>query len=111
MSAPVLHKFVVYAPDKTDPDAFDRRMSVRGKHLEAVAKNVEAGIIRMGGVMLTPESITGADKKMVGSVMIIEADTIETVESLIENDLYYTAGVWDPEKLVILPFISATPFP
>ncbi|KAJ7033136.1 hypothetical protein C8F04DRAFT_630777 [Mycena alexandri] len=131
MSTPNLHKFLVYAPDKTDEGAFERRLSVRAKHLENAAKVHEAHM-RLGGAMLTPESLTGADKKMVrlnsalprhcsilkiffldkvGSLIIYEAENIETVRGWIESDIYYTAGVWDPAQLVIAPFVAATPFP
>ncbi|KAJ7154749.1 hypothetical protein C8R46DRAFT_443053 [Mycena filopes] len=109
-SAPTLHKFIVYAPDKTDEGAFERRLSVRARHLEKAAK-VLAEHILVGGAMLTPESITGGDRKMTGSVMIYQAENIETVRGWIESDIYYTAGVWDPEHLVIAPFLAATPFP
>ncbi|KAJ7512466.1 hypothetical protein B0H11DRAFT_1844252 [Mycena galericulata] len=106
-----LPRFFVYAPDKTDEGAFERRLSVRPKHLENAAKRINDGVIRMGGAVLTPESLTGADKKLVGSVLIFEAENIETVRTMIETDIYYTSGVWDPERLVILPFVAATPFP
>lgn len=44
--------------------------------------------------MLTPESIIpGAEKKMVGSIFICEADSLETVHNLMVNDVYYTSGV------------------
>lgn len=47
--------------------------------------------------MLTPESITpGAEKKMVGSVFICEAESLESVRKLMENDVYYTSGVVSP---------------
>ncbi|KAJ7793924.1 hypothetical protein B0H14DRAFT_2924755 [Mycena olivaceomarginata] len=98
MSAPTLHKFL-------------RRLSVRPKHLENAAKAVSEGLIRVGGALLTPESLTGGDKKLIGSAMIYEAESLEVVKSVIESDIYYTAGVWDPERLVILPFVAATPFP
>ncbi|KAJ6469477.1 hypothetical protein C8R45DRAFT_1017185 [Mycena sanguinolenta] len=114
-----LSKFWVYAPDNTDEGAFERRLSVRAKHLENAAKrrldNAAKGIIdgriRVGGAVLTPESITGGDKKMVGSCMIYEAESIEVVKEIIESDIYYTAGVWDPERILILPFVAATQFP
>ncbi|KAJ7201569.1 hypothetical protein GGX14DRAFT_536145 [Mycena pura] len=110
-SAATLHKFFVHAPDKTDPDAFARRLSVRSKHLEGAKKRIEEGTIRVGGALLTPESLCSEQKKMIGSAFIIEAESIETVQRMVENDIYYTAGVWDPERIVILPFVSATPFP
>ena len=46
--------------------------------------------------MLSPESITGGERKMVGSVMMFEADTLEEVEKIIKNDIYYTSGVVRP---------------
>ncbi|KAJ7165876.1 hypothetical protein C8R46DRAFT_291402 [Mycena filopes] len=110
-SAPTLHKFLVYAPDKTDQGAFERRLSVRAKHFEDAAKLLAAGHVLVGGAMLTPESITGGDRKMTGSVVIYEAENIETVRGWIEADVYYTAGVWDLDRLVIAPFLAATPFP
>ena len=43
---------------------------------------------------MTPESVLpGADKKMVGSLIIFEAETIEEVRETIEKDIYYTSGV------------------
>ncbi|KAF7348546.1 YCII domain-containing protein [Mycena venus] len=110
-SPPALPRFLVYAPDKTDEGAFERRLSVRSKHLENAAKAISDGVIRVGGALLTPESLTGAEKKMIGSAMIYEAESLEAVKAIVESDIYYTAGVWDPERLVILPFVAATPFP
>ncbi|KAJ7098289.1 hypothetical protein C8R44DRAFT_357732 [Mycena epipterygia] len=110
-AAPALPRFCVYAPDKTDPGAFERRQSVRSKHFENAAKAINEGLIRVGGALLTPESLTGGEKQMVGSMMIYEAESLEVVRKIIESDIYYTSGVWDPERLVILPFVAATPFP
>jgi hypothetical protein len=57
MSAPTLHKFLVYAPDKTDEGAFARRMSVRAKHLENAAKAVSEGLIReLSFYLVIPDS-------------------------------------------------------
>ena len=49
----------------------------------------------LGGVMLTPESIETAtsDKKMTGSVLIMEAENINAVRNIVQNDIYYTSGV------------------
>lgn len=43
--------------------------------------------------MLSPESITGGERKMVGSVMFFEMETLEEVRKLIESDIYYTSEV------------------
>lgn len=67
------------------------------------------------------------EKKAVASLLIIKAKTIDEARKLIESDIYYTSGVvswynypftagllclqWDSERITILPFIPATPFP
>ncbi|KAF8160916.1 hypothetical protein B0H34DRAFT_795763 [Crassisporium funariophilum] len=109
--APPRHRFFVYAPDKTEEGTLARRLSVRPTHLETAKERIANGFIRIGGMMTTPESMHAADKKMVGSMFICEAATIEEVKSMVETDIYYTAGVWDPERIVILPFFGATPIP
>lgn len=45
--------------------------------------------------MLTPESIASptAEKKMIGSVFICEAESLEAVRELVEGDVYYTGAV------------------
>ncbi|PPQ70515.1 hypothetical protein CVT26_013973 [Gymnopilus dilepis] len=110
-SSSVRHRFFVYAPDKTEPGTLERRLSVREKHLVGAKAGHESGFIRIGGALTTPDAITNPDapKNMVGSAFIIEAESIEQVKNMIENDIYYTSGVWDPEKLVITPFFSAFP--
>jgi hypothetical protein len=83
-------------------------MSVRAKHLNRSAKLHDAGFLRVGGAMLTPGSIEtpASEKRMVGSVFIMEAANLAAVRTVIEEDIYYTAGVWDTEKIVIAPFVA-----
>ncbi|KAJ7255307.1 hypothetical protein C8J57DRAFT_1075849 [Mycena rebaudengoi] len=111
MASIPLFKFFVYAPDKTDEGALERRLSVRPKHLENAAQLIKDGTIRVGGALVTPESLTSANKEMTGSVIIYEAESLEAVTKIVQSDIYYTAGVWDPERMVISPFVAATPFP
>ncbi|KZT65387.1 hypothetical protein DAEQUDRAFT_676885 [Daedalea quercina L-15889] len=106
-----LHKFAVWAPDMTDPEAFSRRMSVRESHL-ANAKKIHANgtlIAKIGGGLLAQESIASpnAPLTLVGSMMVIEADSIESARKVIESDIYYQSGVWDKEKLQIFPWLQA----
>ncbi|THV06720.1 hypothetical protein K435DRAFT_960325 [Dendrothele bispora CBS 962.96] len=104
-------KFLVYAPDKTEEGTFERRLSVRPDHLAKAKESISGGFIRIAGALSTPETYNTPNKKMVGSMFIVEADDIEEVKKKIEADIYYTSGVWDQEKLVILPMIPATPIP
>ncbi|KAK7472957.1 hypothetical protein VKT23_001061 [Stygiomarasmius scandens] len=104
-------KFFVYAPDKTEEGTFERRLSVRSEHLAKAKENIGEGFIRVAGALSTPETYNTPDKKMIGSMFIVEANDIEEVKKKIEADIYYTSGVWDREKLVILPMLPATPIP
>ncbi|KAJ7609702.1 hypothetical protein FB45DRAFT_943726 [Roridomyces roridus] len=110
-TSPALHKFFVHAPDQTDPEAFGRRLAVRTRHLEVARQAIADGSIRIAGALLTPESILSEDKKMIGSMFIIEAESIDKVKKMIEEDIYYKEGVWDTEKIIILPMALATPLP
>jgi hypothetical protein len=40
-----LHHFIVYAPDKTEPGTFEKRMSILAKHLETAKTHIESGLI------------------------------------------------------------------
>ncbi|KAJ8518046.1 hypothetical protein ONZ45_g4849 [Pleurotus djamor] len=113
MSAQTPQRFFVYAPDKTEEGTYERRLSVRPQHLEMAKENIAKGFIRVGAALLTPESIAtpDAEKKLIGSTFICEAETLEDVKKAVEADIYYTSGVWDAEKIVILPLIAATPIP
>ena len=44
-ASPTLHKFAVWAPDMTDPEAFSRRMAVRETHLANAKKISASGIL------------------------------------------------------------------
>jgi len=107
------HRFFVYAPDKTDEGAHERRYAVRPRHFEAVQPLIDSGVIQVGGMVVSEDQIEseGGQKKAVASLLIVKAKTIDDARKLIESDVYYTSGVWDSEKLIILPFIPATPFP
>ncbi|CDO72626.1 hypothetical protein BN946_scf184985.g45 [Trametes cinnabarina] len=93
----------------TDEGAPQRRQAVREKHLEDARLHASAGIIKLAGAMLTPESIESptAEKKMVGSVFICEAESLQHVHDLLKRDVYYTSGVWDKNQLVIRPLALA----
>jgi len=113
MSNPIRPKFFVYAPDNITEGTFAKRLSVRSEHIERVKGIYANGIIRVGGVLLSPESLSAPpeSQKMVGSTFICEAESLDDVKKLVEEDIYYKEGVWDKEKIVILPMIAATPIP
>ncbi|KAI4521882.1 hypothetical protein K525DRAFT_200143 [Schizophyllum commune Loenen D] len=105
-AAPTKHKFLVYAPDRAEEGTFEKRMSVRPAHLENASSLISSGA-GVVGALGTPESVTSPNKKLVGSVLIVEAESIDEVKAKVEADVYYTNDVWDKERLVILPFFPA----
>ncbi|KAI9572119.1 hypothetical protein HD554DRAFT_2015349 [Boletus coccyginus] len=104
------HSYLVWAPDCTDGGALARRMAVRPKHFITANKQIKQGILKVAGGLITPESQDAAlaDKKFVGSALLYEADSIEDVRKLVEQDVYWTENVWDKDKLVILSMLLAT---
>jgi uncharacterized protein YciI len=110
-SDPALHTFFVYAPDKLEEGTFEKRLAVREQHLTVARQNISEKVIRFGGALMTPESLQSEQKKLIGSTMVFSAPNIDVVRKLIESDIYYTTGVWDPERIVITPMLALTPFP
>lgn len=84
---------------------------MRDAHL-VKAKEDLGTFIESGGAMLAPDSdleavAAGGPKKMIGSVMFVKGNSLEEVTKRIKSDLYYISRVWDPEKLVVLPYVQA----
>ncbi|ELU40476.1 hypothetical protein AG1IA_05489 [Rhizoctonia solani AG-1 IA] len=125
------HTFVLYAPDCNDPDALSRRLSVRGSHMAKAKEDVGRFVSKFeafislfdllralkiwntvrGGAMLAPDSdldavAAGGPKKMIGSVIFVRGNSLEEVTKRVKEDIYYTSGVWDPDKLVVLPYVE-----
>lgn len=99
----------MFAPDKTEEGILARRFQVRPQHLERIHVFLKNGTLKDGGLMVDPEVEPEPGKlAAIGSCLILEAETLADAKKLVESDIYYTSGVWDPEKLVIVPFIPAT---
>ncbi|KAF9950975.1 hypothetical protein BGZ72_007455 [Mortierella alpina] len=95
-------QFIVIARDYQDPEAQNRRIAVRPKHLEGAKVLKKSGALQLGGALLSDHSETG---KMIGSIMIFSAESEEEVKNTIEKDLYVTGKVW--EHWQIMPFRQA----
>ncbi|EJD08492.1 uncharacterized protein FOMMEDRAFT_131233 [Fomitiporia mediterranea MF3/22] len=103
-------QFLAYCPDKSDEGLLQRRLSVRERHLENAKKLGTDGIIKFGRAFVSPESVASpnAEQKMVGSLIIYEASSLEEAKKLVQSDIYYTAGVWDPERIMIHPLAGSS---
>lgn len=69
-------------------DAREKRMSVRPEHLEYAKAHT-----RLGGALLD------ADGLPIGSVMIVEAENLETANVLMAADPYTKANIFESTEL------------
>lgn len=62
----------------------------------------------MGGAMFSHKPAEGeTPPPMVGSAMLMYAETREEVVDILKSDIYARSGVWDMDKMQIWPFKSA----
>ena len=80
--------FVISWMDK--PGHRPVRMANREAHLEYVR---ETGVVRLGGPFLGP------DGEMAGSMIVIEAEDLETAKAWHALDPYRTAGLFDVSEV------------
>ena len=91
--------FLVIIKDGTDPEAPARRQRVRDAHLEAIKPAVANGMVQLGGALLDDEGT------MIGSALLVEADSRAALETFLQNDIYTLEGVW--QSFEIYPFKRA----
>ena len=89
-------QFLLLADDHTDADALSRRMAVREQHLARMRAERPKGNFELGGAKLD------ASGKMVGSMLVMNADNEQDAWEWINADPYVTGKVWD--KITITPF-------
>jgi len=92
-------QFLLIAYDRTDPEGYDRRMKSRPEHLEKIAVVKKAGQFLCGGAILDDSG------KMIGSMILYEAEDRQALDKLLENEPYIYNRVW--EKIEIRPFKMA----
>ncbi len=78
--------YVLYCLDK--PNAQELRLQTRGAHLDYVKGSGDR--VRIGGALLGEDG-----KSMVGSLIVVEAESLEEVEAWAKNDPYREAGVFE----------------
>lgn len=91
-----MNQYLITAYDYTDTEASDRRMNVRGHHLNEIAKLKENKNYLFGGAILND------DGKMIGSAMIMQFQSEEELNAWKQNEPYVTQKVW--ETVDVKPF-------
>ena len=90
-------QFVIKAYDGAD--MLEKRMAVRQRHLENMAK-VDGKVICAGGLL-------DREGKMKGSLLVMEFESRELLDAYLKSEPYILEGVWqkidvDPMNVVIL---------
>ena len=86
-------KFMVVALDGTDEKAQERRMASREAHLERAGKFMTDGTIVIGGALMDDAG------QMIGSGLVVEAESREELDAFLSQDPYVTGGVWKDIKI------------
>lgn len=81
-------QFIITAYDGKDEGALDRRMAVRGEHLENMQKLKGTGKVICAGGMLDDAG------KMIGSVLVMDFPTKEQFDAYLETEPYILNNVW-----------------
>jgi hypothetical protein len=76
--------FVIECADR--PDGFDLRQSVRPRHLEYIAT--------LGDKMVLAGPFLDEAERMVGSLLVVKADTLAEAETIAARDPYAEAGLF-----------------
>ena len=90
-------QFVIKAYDGAN--MLEKRMAVRQRHLENMAK-VDGKVICAGGLL-------DREGKMKGSLLVMEFESRELLDAYLKSEPYILEGVWqkidvDPMNVVIL---------
>ncbi|EGG01104.1 uncharacterized protein MELLADRAFT_111285 [Melampsora larici-populina 98AG31] len=93
------YTYLVNAPDfETD----SKRLELRSDHVNGAKEGLKTGrIINAGAMFEKDKALNPSENKMIGSWLLCRAESIEEVEIMCKNDIYYQKGAWDPEKLEI----------
>ena len=89
-------QFLLIAYDGTDPEAPERRLKVRGEHLEKIARLKKRNEFLLGGAILDEGD------KMIGSMIIYDFPDRQSLDARLKEEPYFTKGVW--KKVEIQPF-------
>ncbi|KAK7431896.1 hypothetical protein QQZ08_001515 [Neonectria magnoliae] len=97
------YEFLVVVPDR--PDVLEQRLKVRHLHFENMTPFVKDGSWKMGGALLNsvPKDDDPASLDFMGSTLVCVAESVEQVREQLSKDIYATSGVWDMEKVSMIP--------
>lgn len=99
------YEYLVQIPDL--PNALDKRLAIRPKHLADLKPHIASGKVVFGGATLSKQPAEGETPDMTGSAMLIKADSEEELRQWLENDEYAKGGAWDLKNMTVTSFKCA----
>ena len=84
---------------KDAADAAEKRKQVRDQHLREIEPHVKAKRVLMGGAIFDDEG------NVIGSGLVAEFGSRETLDEFLHSDIYTREGVW--ESFEVYPFKRA----
>ncbi|KAL7422876.1 hypothetical protein Q5752_002173 [Cryptotrichosporon argae] len=98
--------FIVYAPDY--PNSLAKRLAVREEHLARVKQEIASGVHEYGRPFLPPPdaqphglNLPPGTPNIGGSLSVYKMPSREAVWERIKADVYWTAGVWDKDRVFV----------
>ncbi|KAM6525864.1 hypothetical protein FALCPG4_011397 [Fusarium falciforme] len=98
-------EWLAIMPDKAN--VLEIRKKVKPIHYEGIKPLIASGTLPDGGAIFEKHPVDGEPAQFKGSIVVYSAETAEQVREIIKNDVYATSGVWDLEKVQILPYVAA----
>ncbi len=91
-----MQQYLVTAMDGTDAEAPGRRTTVRPDHF------VRARELKASGNFITGGAILNEQGQMIGSMMVVQFNTEQELQSWLNTEPYIMGRVW--EKIEVRPF-------
>jgi hypothetical protein len=89
------------------PNSLEKRAAARPAHLKRVDDMIARGKMILGGAFPAIDSIDPGPAGMTGSLIVIEADSLEEARAWINADPYVTEGVF--ARVSVKPFRKVFP--
>ncbi|KAH6895431.1 hypothetical protein B0T10DRAFT_557646 [Thelonectria olida] len=97
-------EFLCILPDR--PNVLELRKTVKAGHYEGIKPLIASGKLPAGAIFEKHPG-DGEPALFRGSVVVYTGEDEAEVRKIIEKDIYATSGVWDLEKVQILPYVAA----
>ncbi|WVQ84262.1 hypothetical protein IAT38_006414 [Cryptococcus sp. DSM 104549] len=104
--------FYTYAVDA--PNILAKRLEVRPAHLKRIEEDKISGNYFFGRGFLPPPgsplfqdpALPPGGQPMAGSILVMRAPSLDDMWKRVKEDVYWTAGVWDHDKVTVGEFVK-----